>query len=185
MLAMLAIVAAMAWPALRKPFVRQRLRSAADEVRALLCEARNEAMRSGRTCTFRYQPGGDRFRAELQDASSPWVDVESDYLIDEEGGYWASIDDAAPEAEEKSLPEGVKFLADSSGVDEMPNAASAESPTYDNTSADWSPPVYFYPDGTASDARFLLASEGSCAVRILLRGVTGTVTVADAASSAE
>ena len=44
---------------------------------------------------------------------------------------------------------------------------------------DWSDPIYFYADGSTSDARLLLAADRHAAMRLLLRGVTGSVTVDD------
>ena len=37
----------------------------------------------------------------------------------------------------------------------------------------WSPPVLFYPDGTASDASVLLSNERGLTLRVTLRGLTG------------
>ena len=48
---------------------------------------------------------------------------------------------------------------------------------------DWSDPIYFYADGSTSDARLLLAADRHSAMRLLLRGITGSVTVDDVTAS--
>ena len=56
----------------------------------------------------------------------------------------------------------------------MPEAAPA-----DETNDNWSDPILFYPDGTTSDARVVLATETSRTLELVLRGVTGLVSVND------
>ena len=51
---------------IEKPLAHHRLNSAVDEVRTEWCQARTEAMRSGRTYAFRYQVGGDHYYTELE-----------------------------------------------------------------------------------------------------------------------
>ena len=53
-----------------------------------------------------------------------------------------------------------------------------ESQSADNGDG-WSDPIYFYADGSTSDARLLLATDRNSAMRLLLRGITGSVTVDD------
>ena len=55
-LCLMVIVAGLAWPVLIGGFANQRLRSAADQIRAEWVAARVEAMDSGRTYLFRYTP---------------------------------------------------------------------------------------------------------------------------------
>ena len=44
---------------------------------------------------------------------------------------------------------------------------------------DWSDPIFFYPDGTTSDAQLTLKNEEGRAIELNLRGLTGTVEVGD------
>ncbi|MEA1952541.1 MAG: hypothetical protein U9N87_14265 [Planctomycetota bacterium] len=55
-LVVLTLIAATAWPALERSFANQRLRDAADLVRAEWAAARAEAMRLGAARQFHYTP---------------------------------------------------------------------------------------------------------------------------------
>jgi prepilin-type N-terminal cleavage/methylation domain-containing protein len=178
-LAIVAVVAAMAWPAVQRLYAGRRVNSAADRVRSAWCQARVEAMRSGRTYAFRYEPGGDRFRTELQPDADP--SASSAVTAGRSAGGTAS---AAPTGgqsqpvEDQSLPEGVKFSADAAC-----NRAASTSHTAPRSASGstdgWSDPILFYPDGTTSDVQLVLTSPRSLAIRMILRGMTGTVTIAD------
>lgn len=159
-LALMAVIAAMAWPALRNPFASHRLHAAADQVRSEWFQARVEAMRSGHVYAFRYQVGGDRFHTSSEEAPSP--------------------------SDDKTLPDGVKFFADEAGNDDLPAAPpDAEMESLDDLAYGWSDPIFFYPDGTTSDVRLVLAGGQSRAVCVMLRGITGTASVTDLASFVE
>ena len=45
--------------------------------------------------------------------------------------------------------------------------------------SDWSDPIFFYPDGTTSDAQLTLKNGQGRAIELNLRGLTGTVDVGD------
>jgi hypothetical protein len=45
--------------------------------------------------------------------------------------------------------------------------------------ADWSQPILFYPDGSTSDAWVIVANERDVAIRVDLRGMTGTATLGE------
>jgi prepilin-type N-terminal cleavage/methylation domain-containing protein len=159
-LALMAVIAAMAWPALRNPFARHRLHAAADQVRSEWFQARVEAMRSGHVYAFRYQVGGDRFHTSSEEAPSP--------------------------SDDKTLPDGVKFLADEARNDDLSALPpDIEPESLDDLADGWSDPIFFYPDGTTSDVRLVLAGDQGRAVCVMLRGITGTASVADLASIME
>jgi type II secretion system protein H len=178
-LAIMAIVAALTWPALQKPLANRRLHSAADEVRTEWCQARSEAMRSGRTYAFRYEVGGDRFY--MQPESGPIVPASRSSAatlnLDTSGAKSGTATGAAGQSDTKSLPKGVRFSGEKS-VSVTPAAAS--TPPQDSPTGGWSEPVLFYPDGTASDVQLVLICNQTYAVRVMLRGTTATATVADA-----
>jgi len=185
-LAIVAIAAALTWPALEKPLANRRLRSAADEVRTEWCQARIEAMRSGHTYAFRYEVGGDRFYTEPE---NPDANASQDALASVNSGAGgaqsgASTDAARP-SENKTLPKGVKFSAEQTGRSMTPTPASAAAPSQNQPAGGWSNPIFFYPDGTASDIQLVLICNQSCTLRVLLRGSTATATIADAGSTLE
>jgi hypothetical protein len=182
-MAILAIVAALMWPMLEKPLAHHRLHSAADEVRTEWCQARIEAMRSGQTYAFRYEVGGDRFYTELK--TGPETNSSGGALaaVNSAGGGAqspASTDVAVP-ADNKTLPKGVKFL----GQQPCDSTTPAAAPSQNQAVGGWSDPIFFYPDGTASDVQLTLICNQSCALRVMLRGSTATATIADAGSTLE
>jgi type II secretion system protein H len=159
-LALMAVIAAIAWPVLRNPFAGHRLRAAADQVRSEWFQARGEAMRSGHIYSFRYQVGGDRFHTLSEDAPPP--------------------------SDDKTLPDGIKFFDDEVRNDDLSALSpDAEMESLEDMADGWSDPIFFYPDGTTSDVRLVLAGDQSRAVCVMLRGITGTASVTDLASIME
>lgn len=174
-LSIVAVAGAVIWWGVQRPLARQRARSAADTVRTEWCQARVGAMRSGHPYTFQYMVGGDRYRVAPQENLSspdPASLTADEYDLME-------IEECLSFIHDRSLPEGIRFLA--------PDAPSGPADAVSTTSAassegeGWSDPIFFYPDGTTSDAQLVLAAGQNCVVRLLLRGVTGTVTVGDGA----
>ena len=185
-LAILAVVSAIAWPALQRPFANMRLHSAADAVRSEWCQARVDAMRSGHTYAFRYEVGGEHFRlapdgvapAAPAGAADPPAAAAQDDCPE-------ATEDASTGQEGKSLPEGIKFMAGEVTSDAASVAAESETESSPEAGDCWSDPIFFYPDGTTSDAHVTLANDRRAAIGLLLRGITGTVTVGDVAMLVE
>ena len=176
-MALLIIISAVTWVSLQRPLARQRLRSAADAVRTEWCQARVDAMKSGHTYTFRYVVRGDRYhlgpQEEPSSADSTAAPQASTYDEEEPG------EEPLPPAVDKALPQGIRFLPAEGGSDWAAMGDDPETEAAENGD-DWSDPIYFYADGSTSDARLLLASDRHSAMRLLLRGMTGSVTVDDA-----
>ncbi len=186
-LAIVAITAALMWPALERPLATRRLHSAADEVRTEWCQARIEAMRSGRTYAFRYEVGGDRFYTEPENGldANASEGVFAPVNSTAGGAQSAATADAARPAENKTLPSGVKFSAEQASRSMTPTPASVAAPSQSQPAGGWSDPIFFYPDGTASDIQLVLICNQSCTLRVMLRGSTATATIADAGSTLE
>jgi prepilin-type N-terminal cleavage/methylation domain-containing protein len=181
-LAIVAIGAALMWPVLEKPLAHHRLHSAADEVRTEWCQARIEAMRSGRTYAFRYELGGDRFYTEPDNGLNAGSSDGGPAAVTSLGGGAQSGAStvAAAAAEDKTLPKGIKFSAEQASQSMTPTSTPAATPGPSLSAGGWSNPVFFYPDGTASDVQLILICNETCAVRVMLRGSTATATTADA-----
>ena len=176
-LALLVVISGIAWIAVQRPLARQRLRSAVDAVRSEWCQARVDAMKSGRTYAFRYMVHGDRYHLGAQDDPSPGDSspaAQASAPDEEEVG-----DEPLPPPVDKTLPQGICFLAAGAGNNPAATGYDAETKPADSGN-DWSDPIYFYADGSTSDARLVLAADRHSAMRLLLRGVTGSVTVEDA-----
>jgi hypothetical protein len=207
-LALMAAVAALAWPTVRRQFDNYRLKTAADMVRTEWCLARIEAMRSGCVCTFRNSREGNRFYTQhatdsvagsssARSSTSSAVPAAASSSAPASPPLQASpppqpagaVAGGAPppaaadgtelQPGEKLLPEGVDFklleTAPDPAAAETEMAAGAQEPT----PADWSDPIFFYPDGTTSDAQLTLKNGQGRAIELNLRGLTGTVDVGD------
>lgn len=185
MLSLLVVVASLAWPTLVGAFSGQRLRTAADQVRAEWTRLRVEAMTSGTTQMFRFVPETGVYVAE------PYIDLETGIeaastdagaqLALQEAAQW-SLGVSSPEAVrlpgQRGLPEGVTFVAGSTEVAARASLAPAEATTSAGSPLP-ADPLLFYADGTCSSATVLLRSDDELYVKIELRGLTGVTTISD------
>jgi prepilin-type N-terminal cleavage/methylation domain-containing protein len=183
-LALLVILAAMAWPALDRPFAGVRLRKAAERIRAEWATARVEAMDSGEICLFRCTADGDRYR----------VDCYATLTADQNATLGSVLDDSArgsgntstlPEVIEDRLPEGVTFVAGETQQDTRTALIASQVAQAATGEFNWSDPILFYPDGTTSTARLVLKNEHDRYIEIMLRGLTGAISISQARGSEE
>jgi Tfp pilus assembly protein FimT len=173
---MVVVVVSLTIPALSQPLDNHRLRRGADQVRARWAQARAKAMEHGRTYVFRYEAGSDVFSVE------PWLSgddyLESDQLLalgtDATGNGLA--DQTALAAKPDKLPDNVVFVASETTADIRAELVASAS-TEQAAAAQASPPIFFYPDGTTSTARLMLANQRNRFVTLTLRGLTGVVEV--------
>jgi len=198
-LCLLVFIAAIAWPALERPLANQRVRKAADLVRAEWTRARVQAMASGRTYVFRYSPDSDQYRLEptagaddfapeafgLDSLSPDAISPAAPAASDAEGSantLWS----------ENRLPEGVRFLVSEVAPDRRAQVMMGQGQLPEDAgplpterdlpqAAALAPaePILFYPDGTTSEARLTLVNREGRAIDLYLRGLTGVVTVGD------
>lgn len=205
--AVLAALATMSWPALRKPLARHRLTSAAKQLRAELMRTRLHAIQQGEPMEFRYVPGSAQYRVRSMRSVCSDRPATSSSESAWQGGFSNAVDDlrvetsnssgavsTCAEAEASKLPEEIKFAetcVPGEGDIVEPAAAPAVATvppgqtggdslleTSEGTAAeDWSQPVVFYPNGRSTDAEISLVGERDYHVRLSLRGATGTVTV--------
>lgn len=197
-LAVLAALAAMAWPSLRKPLAKHRLTSAAKQLRAELAGMRLKAIHRGQPLQFRYVPGTGQYCLEPLGGNQPAMARANSSASAWEGGFSNAIDDlqletvdsaAQParrqQAEEGKLPEDVLF-ADTcewgSDLLESVKPAGLETELLKPSRGalsdkDWSAPIVFYPNGRVSDAEISLVGDRNYRIRLNLRGITGAITV--------
>lgn len=174
-LCLLVIIAALAWPVLTKPFANQRLRKAADRVRARWCEARVDAMGSGQIYVFRYVAGENRFRIESRQRE---LTADDPALTEDSAGLTGPSGYAAePRSTEDALPDGVFFVVGETAMDVRAAAAQSDAEPQTALDAEWSEPILFYPDGTTSTAQLQLSNEHGRCIELSLRGLTGVVNV--------
>lgn len=192
-LGLMVLIGAIVVPSFSRTFENQRLRESADIVRTALARARIEAMKSGRTMLFRYEMGGNHYIME------PWVGADDyiemgDISIGTIGPTLPSIDEQLntnPQGNRTSLavfgrthelPEGISFhsAAQDLSVRDMVTQQQLGADTMLSSEAQWSPPVLFYPDGSASQSVVrLVNSELNRFVLVRLRGLTGIASVTD------
>ncbi len=172
-LALLVVLASVAWPALEPALASVELRKSAERVRVEWNQARVEALSTGRTVYFRYEPDGNRYCLEFQ----PEPEFRPGSTQSQEG--LTSNEDA--QSRESILPERISFAEGeiSAGTLEASAVPAAEG------DLEWSEPVVFYPDGSTSNARLTLENERGQTIEICLRGLTGVVTVGEVYSEAE
>ncbi len=172
-MAVLVVIFAMAVPLIRKPLVRREVQSAADSVRTKMFHARIGAMRSSHVYTFQYQPGSGTYRVSPQELASAQTADGSQGATEDP----VLADGEHQPSEDGSLPDGMRLIADDSPDPDASDAAPAAIAQGGDGGNGWSDPIFFYPDGTTSDARLIVASGRGYAIHIRIRGVTGNVVV--------
>ena len=187
-LAIIVAVMAMAAPAFTGAIENQRLRNAADIVRAQFTRAHVKAMKTGRIQVFRYEVGGREFRLE------PWVAGDDTLEAAQTPGFGpvqptaATTPQSGAEGESatsdlrRQLPENIIFVGGDAAAESRSLEIEAALQSVASREAQWSRPIMFYPDGATSDAFVIVASPRAVGIRVDLRGMTGTATVGDISS---
>jgi prepilin-type N-terminal cleavage/methylation domain-containing protein len=163
-LALLAIVAALAYPSIDGMYGHHRLTAALDEVRATWAAGRAHAIEEGQPYRFSVVPGKGNFRL-APDAPEYW----------EGGNPPPSGNGPQPAVMASALPRGVTFANGNGG------GGGGNNP--DTVLASVSPGQYqtlavFLPDGTArDDVEIRFNVRGAAPAVIRLRSMTGVVSV--------
>jgi type II secretion system protein H len=181
--ALIAALVALAFPAMRGALAKRQLRDAAAQIRIELAKARLEAIESGTVGMFRYQPGSRRFvllwqAAEGSDTADP-LDVTpvSPPLTRELPHDIRFVD---PDWEPSAAHAASVML--SAGATAMVPVESASSTNVQEdlsgpAQGDWSRAVFFYPTGRTSDVRLRLLGRNNDFIDVTLRGLTGSVKI--------
>lgn len=174
-LAILAAIVGLAWPAVHRLSETGRLQDAARQLRIQLLEARLDAIESGSVRFFRYQPGTSAYEV----ASS------SDFATGDQLGLITpsdAVNDSGPSnrdlnddtSSQRELPDEIVFFDPNAGAaiefaGDLAGAGAGEA---------WSAPIVFYPNGRTLNAHLRLGTP-NYAVDLTLRGLTGSVTVGE------
>ena len=177
MLALLVIIASLAWPTLNRSFETQRLRKAGDLVRAAWGRARVRAMSTGRIHIFQYTVEGDRYATHRRTTAEVTVDAAAGDLP--AGFADASYENPIPFGTERKLPKEVTFVGSEAIYDTRAEMVAADANQFRSVDQGWSEPIFFYPDGTTSTARLVLKNQRGRTLELTLRGLTGVVTVGE------
>jgi prepilin-type N-terminal cleavage/methylation domain-containing protein len=167
--AILAIVAAAAYPTMESMYADLQVSSAVDQVRAAWTSARVRAVDEGRPYRFAVVPGKGNFRI-APDSSEFWTGS---------GGSTANTGDNStdkPLLFEDALPKGVAFaVADSAALAAIDDT---KLPIGSVDPAQYSSVATFLPDGTSrEDVRVIFSRKGVPPIVLRIRGITGAVTV--------
>ena len=174
-LCLLVVLASITWPALDRPMADHRLRKAADVVRVQWSRARIKAISSGQTQIFRFAPETGRFLVESQPGPEYADQAAATTLAA------AAESTAVSGVIERALPDKITFVA---GQTEYEARAEVLASDTQNLPAecDWSDPIVFYPDGTASTATLTLQNEHGRTIELFLRGITGLASLGNVQS---
>ena len=173
-LAVCVAAAAMVLPALRGPLENQRLRKAGDTVRAEWNRTRVLAMKTGRIQIFQCEFGTNRYVVQT------WVAETDDQQStnDSVSGFGTAKSGSAfnPIQQEKEIAEGILFQTGQAAEDSRGSSIVSQ---FGAANTQQSPPILFYPDGTTSTAKVVLANDRNSYLVVSLRGLTGVAQVSD------
>lgn len=199
-MALIILIGALTMPGFTRTFENQRLRESGDIIRTAWAKGRIEAMKSGRTMLFRHELEGNRYLLEPWHGNDEYLELGDAaagtmMLVDEQrgddvpagpgGNYNFSL---VTFGRIHVLPEGIRFFDSAQEVD-VRNLQLIQQMGMDNTLStayEWSPPILFYPDGSASQAQLRLTNSTTQRfVQLRLRGLTGIAYVSDILVAAE
>jgi hypothetical protein len=169
-LAVLATIIGLLWPALDNLHTEYRLRQGGALVQARMAGARVHAVDWGVPYQFRYEPGGQRFLV---------LPFDQQLLS---GQSQATGSGRKPPRVAGTLPSAqASFDATGTGASAaqpVPAEWLAGLPDAENFSGvAWSAPILFYPDGSAGTARIVIRDTKSRIVTVSVRALTGSVSV--------
>jgi prepilin-type N-terminal cleavage/methylation domain-containing protein len=181
-LGLLVLIASLAWPVISHAFPSQRLRAAADQVRAAWVQARVRAMRTDSVQIFRYASDGREFRVETRPLSEAAVDSSGAPMGETSG----TSEGFNPEGVNGELPETVSFVRSETELDTRAATVDQTPASASKSGNGWAAEtILFYPDGTTSTARLLLKNDRGLQMELSIRGLTGIVSVGEPFASQE
>jgi len=167
-LAVLVMIVGLLWPALENLHAEYSLRQAGQLVQARMAGARVHAIDLGAPYQFRYEPGGRHFLVvpydrQLLTSQSTGGTTKTPRVAGILPSARAAFD-LTGAAATGGVPVAAEWLTGFANADEF-------------VSVNWSAPVVFHPDGTASMARVVIRDNKSRFVTVSVRPLTGGVSV--------
>jgi prepilin-type N-terminal cleavage/methylation domain-containing protein len=158
-LAILLVLAGLAWPGIQRTYRQHQLQTAVEDVRGHLAACRMKAIDTGLVYQFVYETGGRRY-----------------YVLPFEADDGSSS--AAPPSISGELGETLQFEdPEGAAADGVPLPAVGRSAGDLLGAGGLSTPILFSPDGTATDASFDVVDDEGQYVRLSVRGLTAAVSV--------
>ncbi len=199
-LSVLIAVAAVSAPAIFGPLQNYRLRKAGDVVRARWARARNEAMKSGRTLMFQFEPGQAGFQVVPYYSDADYLESNQLFQTGMVANQQPSSATVGTSVVQEQLPENVRFIG-LEGIVSIRDLTTTQAAQYQvgttlNTpslatggatalGATAATPVLFYPDGTTSTVQLVLGNEQGQFLLVKLRGLSGVAELSDLMSAEE
>lgn len=171
--AIVAFLASLTLPGFDRIFAAQRIDKSADIVRAEMGRARVQAIRTGKVFAFVYNEGRSELAVRQFDQLVQAGSVEHFQRAGGGGAGQSPTADArngSMDYSNERLPRGVRFVAGQAVADLRSQFESDSA----GGAAGKLKPILFYPDGSSQDAQIILANERGDAVRVVLRGLTGS-----------
>jgi prepilin-type N-terminal cleavage/methylation domain-containing protein len=187
-LMILCVIAAMAWPVLKRTFEFARLKSAAEQVQAAFGHARVDAMNKGVPQVFHFEPGTPQYSIDVwqDDLASTEGDADSSNSSSSASAPTVTAGPSATGAAAKTgavtrqLPETIVFTNDAQVQDARADALQSEGGSATGPAASTSSPqIMFYADGTTSEAVVTVVSPSGRKMSVTLRGFTGVSRLSD------
>ncbi|MEM8910243.1 MAG: prepilin-type N-terminal cleavage/methylation domain-containing protein [Planctomycetota bacterium] len=196
-MAVFAAVAAVAIPATKTLLGDQRLTRGLDQLRAEMTTLRNESVRRGRIVMVRCAEGSSEVTVEVMATTSDFADLGSTagsqaaLLSGAEQATVVMEAGATTEPRNIELPQDITVVSvatsavngsqaiEAATLATPVGAMAAAGPSSDMVSADGFAPIYFYPNGTSSNAVITLTHPEAGRGSVWLRGLTGSVDVGE------
>ena len=159
-LTVLMTIAGFSWQPLMNAFNDNLVKEAAEDVRILMGRCRFLALETDSTWQFRYEPGGRRYMRIPYEVLGDSTAIAAH----KDSGTMAST----MTFEGSATSGGQRVTAEL--LEGLPGST-------DLVSVNWSAPVLFFPDGTSSDVEFSVYSELGSSRKIIVREVTGSISV--------
>ena len=169
-LVLLVVVTSLALPLLQSSFSSVRLNSAADQVLANINETRTKAIETGHAYEFRFEPNGMKYCVSRYS-----LNASNDLARDTSTADWSL---------ESTLPDQISFWKGAIS-DKSVNGQKQVTSLMIGDTTEWSSSIFFFPDGSTSNASLLLKNENELYQRITLRGLTGMARKSDFLSELE
>jgi Tfp pilus assembly protein FimT len=174
-LSVIVALAAIAIPVLQGPLAVARLKGGAQQLQSLLGQARLLAMSSGENCIVRYVIGSNEYALEPWSAIDPTLATD-DSLLDPM--------QVLTNSQQRTLPPDVVFAQHDIEADVRSTTSSMmfDERQQQQATAAAESRLFFYPDGTSSTARVILANKDGRLIAVMLRGLTGMARIEEVQS---
>jgi prepilin-type N-terminal cleavage/methylation domain-containing protein len=181
-IAVLSILTALVLPSMSGLLSDRRLQRAADLVQIEMSRARIDAMRGGRVLVMTADVGSATLSID------PYFSTTDAVESSDSGGAPSALLTGGEQASIAAVPVGpesgrVIELPDEVTVASINVATSARSFSLESSTGEvpdtTASRVYFYPDGSTSDAVIQMTSPSSGDITVMIRGVTGQTLIAE------